>query len=76
MLSISAAVAVNAMVALRKESVDRNTGPPLKTSTAQRVALRKESVDRNLGAPECCLHLGVALRKESVDRNTDLVLNA
>ena len=33
-------------VALRKESVDRNTGP-LIFSVQPRVALRKESVDRN-----------------------------
>ena len=34
-------------VALRKESVDRNTGP-LIFSVQPRVALRKESVDRNI----------------------------
>ena len=35
------------MVALRKESVDRNDKPPVRC-LAQLVALRKESVDRNL----------------------------
>ena len=56
-------------VALRKESVDRNTGHMLPSFQNLTVALRKESVDRNalggLGgaAPQ------VALRKESVDRN-------
>ena len=55
-------------VALRKESVDRNsTG--LASFRARIVALRKESVDRNL----CCDYIfrlfEVALRKESVDRN-------
>ena len=36
------------LVALRKESVDRNEGPaPLADGTE--VALRKESVDRNTG---------------------------
>ena len=57
------------LVALRKESVDRNF---IHVGNRQlgAVALRKESVDRNPGS-----HLvwdaqnGVALRKESVDRN-------
>ena len=56
------------VVALRKESVDRNykERPGQK---ARPVALRKESVDRN---QNCCPYLSsltVALRKESVDRN-------
>ena len=56
------------LVALRKESVDRNSCLPIELSR-ERVALRKESVDRNtktvaLEDPE-----SVALRKESVDRN-------
>ena len=36
------------IVALRKESVDRNTNPGSTTLTFPGVALRKESVDRNL----------------------------
>ena len=35
-------------VALRKESVDRNTGEPAAAALASKVALRKESVDRNM----------------------------
>ena len=35
------------MVALRKESVDRNVDPDADTLTDDVVALRKESVDRN-----------------------------
>ena len=35
------------MVALRKESVDRNTNPGSTSLTFPGVALRKESVDRN-----------------------------
>ena len=35
------------LVALRKESVDRNLVPPLSGSLCWLVALRKESVDRN-----------------------------
>ena len=55
-------------VALRKESVDRNTRLP-STDSMIVVALRKESVDRNNGGgAEHVGHL-VALRKESVDRN-------
>ena len=57
-----------ALVALRKESVDRNM---MTTSNlpSLRVALRKESVDRNATpAAVTCAWL-VALRKESVDRN-------
>ena len=58
------------MVALRKESVDRNITNELLTAL-KTVALRKESVDRNI----FCCHLlnipaDVALRKESVDRNS------
>ena len=58
------------MVALRKESVDRNDIETSRVCTDIEVALRKESVDRNVeeylneGILEC-----VALRKESVDRN-------
>ena len=59
-----------AVVALRKESVDRNSDIIAAGVVRGQVALRKESVDRNLlryqdkeeRAP-------VALRKESVDRN-------
>ena len=57
------------LVALRKESVDRNPldnvadGGPI-------VALRKESVDRNVQNYNIGVGAGkVALRKESVDRN-------
>ena len=60
-------------VALRKESVDRNTKPAT-TGKAQSVALRKESVDRNASAGFSTDKRTVALRKESVDRNlADLV---
>ena len=56
------------MVALRKESVDRNS-IALASIKAYIVALRKESVDRN-EIPLPCLPISrVALRKESVDRN-------
>ena len=37
------------MVALRKESVDRNPVVPVELTTLVNVALRKESVDRNPG---------------------------
>ena len=55
-------------VALRKESVDRNTvtKPCFQQS---RVALRKESVDRNGCGNILVMSENVALRKESVDRN-------
>ena len=60
---------IGIMVALRKESVDRNCAL-LRAVGSLTVALRKESVDRNI----CCHLLNipagkVALRKESVDRN-------
>ena len=64
----AAQLAVLLVVALRKESVDRNLGDAV-VHSGHAVALRKESVDRNPydvawpAAPE------VALRKESVDRN-------
>ena len=57
------------MVALRKESVDRNTNLCVQHGESATVALRKESVDRNwLFLPSWSL-FRVALRKESVDRN-------
>ena len=58
------------IVALRKESVDRNTNPGSTTLTFPGVALRKESVDRNdISLTLITGFLEVALRKESVDRN-------
>ena len=58
------------MVALRKESVDRNIARGQLPTPEPPVALRKESVDRNCRYPACCVVLlSVALRKESVDRN-------
>ena len=56
------------VVALRKESVDRNDDT-IRISFVARVALRKESVDRNCYAGDCATAQTVALRKESVDRN-------
>ena len=62
-------IAKRALVALRKESVDRNIIYLLTASGFLIVALRKESVDRNKYVVQCRKTLGVALRKESVDRN-------
>ena len=57
-------------VALRKESVDRNTLSPV-SAPSEAVALRKESVDRNSVILSLMGNLLlVALRKESVDRNS------
>ena len=57
------------MVALRKESVDRNRRHEDGTLRLD-VALRKESVDRNIFIRSLMLFFAlVALRKESVDRN-------
>ena len=58
------------VVALRKESVDRNCSGARADSVSKWVALRKESVDRNTQRRDFKrLGLLVALRKESVDRN-------
>ena len=57
------------LVALRKESVDRNAGVSTHRKAIS-VALRKESVDRNYAANAVDQILPVALRKESVDRNS------
>ena len=59
------------MVALRKESVDRNCISVNMLFTPTKVALRKESVDRNEKSHLSSLPFYVALRKESVDRNAD-----
>ena len=57
-------------VALRKESVDRNTYRRVLDTFLVVVALRKESVDRNnIVTDTPAFELLVALRKESVDRN-------
>ena len=56
------------MVALRKESVDRNFYYADKNCDWV-VALRKESVDRNCEGVFLLKKITVALRKESVDRN-------
>ena len=56
-------------VALRKESVDRNTHTLVKICLSNHVALRKESVDRNSTDISMFFWIVVALRKESVDRN-------
>ena len=57
------------MVALRKESVDRNVDGAV-SGSGDYVALRKESVDRNVRIMSALNGLKiVALRKESVDRN-------
>ena len=56
------------LVALRKESVDRNTLSIIILGLRQ-VALRKESVDRNKVSGPDPPAGKVALRKESVDRN-------
>ena len=61
-------------VALRKESVDRNT-KTVALEDPESVALRKESVDRNRNLLYRRFRaVQVALRKESVDRNTWLFI--
>ena len=61
---------IGLMVALRKESVDRNLVSCINRAVNIIVALRKESVDRNLYyGDDLTFADGVALRKESVDRN-------
>ena len=59
------------VVALRKESVDRNIKGNPYLQIGRQVALRKESVDRNLSGSIKFCNVNVALRKESVDRNAD-----
>ena len=65
-LAISAVLEL--IVALRKESVDRNSSCRPDEPSGE-VALRKESVDRNAEAVPAMTKQAVALRKESVDRN-------
>ena len=57
------------LVALRKESVDRNSTISSTFKRDFEVALRKESVDRNRNTTLSAFCNTVALRKESVDRN-------
>ena len=63
-------------VALRKESVDRNSIASASFRAYTMVALRKESVDRNLKRSKIMKNRRVALRKESVDRNGKFVLQS
>ena len=63
------------LVALRKESVDRNANPGSTELTFPGVALRKESVDRNILSVVVYSYYNVALRKESVDRNLTLIIS-
>ena len=66
----SAINTLRSLVALRKESVDRNDALP-EIDALKLVALRKESVDRNSWAARARVaQYCVALRKESVDRNS------
>ena len=67
-ITLQSEIFITEMVALRKESVDRNLDTR-NNRHCRRVALRKESVDRNRGAFLTPLPFPVALRKESVDRN-------
>ena len=65
------------LVALRKESVDRNILFIPSITLLITVALRKESVDRNTYYIGRFLKmLLVALRKESVDRNVSVAQTA
>ena len=65
------------LVALRKESVDRNMSEDVSYSIIVNVALRKESVDRNLYYQDNKIWgAKVALRKESVDRNRQKLAEA
>ena len=59
-----------AAVALRKESVDRNTNPGSTSLTFPgSLSARRAWIEINVGFPIAAFLL-VALRKESVDRNT------
>ena len=49
------------LVALRKESVDRNPADVFYQANAVDVALRKESVDRNLQGVGCLTMIGGSL---------------
>ena len=64
---------IASVVALRKESVDRNKYV-VQCRKMLGVALRKESVDRNLYYGDGLTFADVALRKESVDRNPPMCI--
>ena len=68
-ISMSGLLLRRSIVALRKESVDRNAHAFAHLNDALGVALRKESVDRNVMPRSVTMPAPVALRKESVDRN-------
>ena len=61
------------MVALRKESVDRNMGSlPLSMMMARSLSVRRAWIEMPWGAGGAAPRV-VALRKESVDRNKYVV---
>ena len=63
--------AVGSLVALRKESVDRNKVPPLcKTMPCGSLSVRRAWIEILVDIQKTPLN-AVALRKESVDRNRD-----
>ena len=64
------------VVALRKESVDRNIGVGTTRDGAEWSLSARRAWIEIFMRREISLMRPVALRKESVDRNTDLVLNA
>ena len=69
-ITVVGVLATLVTVALRKESVDRNSRCTKDSSILISVALRKESVDRNYEyVVDTYDDMNVALRKESVDRN-------
>ena len=71
-MDFSAPATSQEIVALRKESVDRNNFCAVSTILRMTVALRKESVDRNSTISATFKRDFVALRKESVDRNRSM----
>ena len=64
-------MALNLLVALRKESVDRKTGTldPKKYDRTKSLSARRAWIEKFVGVERLINHI-VALRKESVDRKS------
>ena len=64
---------IGSPVALRKESVDRNTSAPISISSAGRSLSARRAWIEIIGLTYDGLIASVALRKESVDRNLNSI---
>ena len=76
-ISLKSGIGSSSSVALRKESVDRNTLPENPMVSVNKVALRKESVDRNRSSIKCaiCRIKSLSARRAWIEILTSIIIN-